>query len=355
MKIKNLFSKLPLWGKIALIAFLMVVVIALGLLGCIHSKLNKIKKIDNTAVVTISPENEVFETDVIIDETSEIKNTMDPEDIVWGSADIDVMSDDDIKNILFVGHDARPGETKSRADSIIICSVNKKTDEITLVSLMRDMYLPIPGYSDNRINAAFQFGGFELLDKTIEEDFGIHIDGNVIVDFQSFIEAMSVVGNLDIELTKAEANYLNENDVHFAEDAGYEPQEWDLKEGMNSLTPEQCLAYARIRYVGNADYERTERQRVVLKTAFAKMDDLSITDLINAADEIFPCLSTDMTNNEMLGFIYTVVTNGMEITNDYRIPVDHSYTSETIRGMSVLVPSLKTNSAELQKFLYGEE
>lgn len=353
MSIKEKIRRIPLWGRIAICIVLIICVCVVGIYAFINSKLNKIKKIDDMAMVTISPENEVFETDVVIDETSDMQNTMNPEDVIWSNADINVMNDKDVKNILFIGHDARPGEVNSRADSIIICSINTRTDEITLVSLMRDMYLPIPGYSDNRINAAYQFGGFELLDATIEQDFGVHIDGNVIVDFQSFIEAMAIVGNLDIELTSAEASYLNRNAENFAKDAGYEPQVWNLKEGMNSLTPEQSLAYARIRHIGNADYERTERQRIVLRTAFDKMDELSLNDLVDAADEIFPCLYTDMSNNEMLGFIYTVVTDNIKIGNDYRIPVDHSYTSETIRGMSVLVPNLKSNSDALQDYLTG--
>lgn len=347
-------KKLPKWAIIVIAIASALALFVVGVVIFINSRLNKINKIDNETLVTIAPEDEVFETDIVIDETSEQQNTMEPEDVVWADADINIMSDADVVNILFIGQDARPGEERARADSIIVCSINSRTNEITLVSLMRDMYVPIPGYSANRINAAYKFGGMELLDSVIEQDFGITIDGNVAVDFQSFIEAMSYVGNLDIELTAQEARYLNRNAENFANDAGYEPEEWNLTEGVNSLTPEQSLAYARIRHIGNSDYERTERQRLVLRAAFDKMNELPLPELLDFADEVLPCLYTDMTNSEMLGYIYTVVTNNISIGNDYRIPVDHSYSSECIQGMSVLVPNLSTNSEALQDYLTGD-
>ena len=175
-------------------------------------------------------------------------------------ADKDVMRDEDIQNILLIGQDRRSGQERQRSDSMIICSINKKTGKITLVSLMRDMYVKIPGYQSHRINTAYSLGGMELLDETIEENFGVHIDGNVEIDFEGFIKAMTKVGKLDIHLTQDEAEYINDT-------LGY----GKLKGGMNSLDAKQVLMYARTRYVGDGDYERTERQRKVLTTAFDKL------------------------------------------------------------------------------------
>ena len=77
-----------------------------------------------------------------------------------------------IVNILLVGQDAREGQGGQRSDSMIVCSINKTKRTVTLISIMRDTYVQIPGYGGNRINAAFAFGGYDLLDKTIEENFG---------------------------------------------------------------------------------------------------------------------------------------------------------------------------------------
>ena len=108
-------------------------------------------------------------------------------------------------SFLLIGTDTRKDEANAgRSDTMIICSINKKTDTITLCSLMRDMYVPIPGNGSNRINAAYTFGGIALLDQTIEENFGVDIDANVVVDFDGFLSALEVIGNLDIELTQAD-------------------------------------------------------------------------------------------------------------------------------------------------------
>ena len=82
---------------------------------------------------------------------------LDADSIDWGDAEIQVMEDEEVSNILLIGQDRRKGEDRQRSDSIIICSVNKDKGEIILTSVMRDLYVPIPGYKDNRINAAYQF------------------------------------------------------------------------------------------------------------------------------------------------------------------------------------------------------
>lgn len=339
MDTKKKKKKMPTWAMVLLIIVLFFVAVALAGYIYVQSKLDRINKVDPETVSYVDPANEDFETEA--DSTDE--DTILPEDITWDDVDITVMQDENIKNILLIGQDARPGEGRARSDSMIICSLNTKTGKITLASVMRDLYVPIPGYSDNRINAAYQFGGMQLLDQVMEESLGIHIDGNVEVNFEGFIGAISQVGNLDIELKEVEANYLNK---------GYG---WNLTAGMNSLTPEQALAYARTRHVGNADWERTDRQRRVIMTAFAKVKDEGVKSLLTMTENILPYLTTDLSNNEILGYVYTVATKGMTIGNDYRIPVDGTYSCETLRkGMEVLVPDLNANSALLQGYLYGD-
>lgn len=131
-----------------------------------------------------------------------------PEEITWESVDMEIMEDADVVNLLLIGQDRREGQGRQRSDSMIICSINKKLDKIILSAVMRDLYVSIPGYSDNRVNVAYQFGGIPLLDKVIEKSPGIHINGNIEVDFKGFIKTLSEVGDLEIELSEEEANYL---------------------------------------------------------------------------------------------------------------------------------------------------
>lgn len=344
-------KKMPLAIKIVLIFLAVFLLVAIVAFAFLHSKLNKINKVSDSDIEAISRDEETFETDDSLDLTGDV---ISPDEIDWDNVDVNVMRDEDIINILLIGQDRREGQGRQRSDTMIICSLNKKTNKIILSSVMRDLYVPIPGYSDNRINASYQFGGMPLLDQVIEESLGIHIDGNIEVDFEGFIEALSFVGNLDIELNEAEANYLNSSNKWVAQ-AGTDSVGWNLKAGMNSLTPEQALAYSRIRYVGNSDWERTDRQRRVVMAAFNKVKDQSLGDLLDLADNILPSLTTDMTNMEILGLVYTIFTSGMTEMESYRIPVEGTYTCETLSvGMEVLVPDLNANSKYLQEYIYGE-
>ena len=98
----------------------------------------------------------------------------------------------DVINILLIGEDARDGQTGQRTDTIIVLSLNRKKNITTMTSIMRDTYVNIPGHGGDRINAAYAYGGIDLLDQTIEENFGITIDGNMKVDFDGFLEARGV-------------------------------------------------------------------------------------------------------------------------------------------------------------------
>ena len=98
-----------------------------------------------------------------------------------------------IVNLLLVGSDQR-GEESARSDTMLLVTYHRKTGDITLTSFLRDMYLPIPGHGSNRINAAYYEGGTELLDETLKENFGLHIDGNLEVDFSRFSEIIDLLG-----------------------------------------------------------------------------------------------------------------------------------------------------------------
>ena len=113
-----------------------------------------------------------------------------------------------IKSILLIGQDKREGESRQRSDSMILATLDKDQRTVSLTSFMRDLYVAIPGYSTTRINAAYAYGGMELLDATLEENFGVKIDGNVEVDFEVFQVLVDKVGGIDLELTQAEADYI---------------------------------------------------------------------------------------------------------------------------------------------------
>ncbi len=267
--------------------------------------------------------------------------TMSPKEVLWPDIEENILEDKDVVNILLIGQDRREGETRQRSDTMILATLNLEENKISLTSFMRDLYVQIPGYSDNRINAAYVFGGMELLDDVIETNFGIEIDGNVEVDFSGFQTIIDLLGGVDIELSQAEADYICGRDQTVLYPQTYR-EEWQyLTEGWNTLNGEQALAHARNRSVGNSDYERTERQREVLTACFDKVKNTGKLKLLTLVDDAFDMITTDITHGEMLGYALNVLNMGFESIESYRIPQDGAYRSAVISGMQVLVPDLE--------------
>lgn len=231
-----------------------------------------------------------------------------------------------VANVLLVGQDTRSGE-RERSDSMIIISVNKNTDQITMVSLMRDLYVDIPGYGMCKLNAAYQFGGFELLDQTIAENLGVFIDYNVEVDFSGFKDIVNTLGGIDVELNAEEAEYLNGGGVRWTNGRVH-----DVQEGWNHLDGEAALDYARMRHVGNADFDRTNRQRVVLNTIFDELKDANWFKLLEVYDSVAANITTDMNNTQILNIAFSAYSMKKQELNSYRIPADNMYTDSYIDG-----------------------
>ena len=281
------------------------------------------------------PDEEFFETEEPIE-------SMNPEDVTMPDAPAEQITSEENKdnyiNIMLVGQDARDPTKRQRSDSMILCTLNKSTGTLTMTSFMRDMYVKIPGYYNQRMNVAYMVGGFDALYDTLEYNFGIEVDKGVAVNFQSFRELINMVGGVRVDLTAAEVKYLN----------GKNPR-WNLKEGENLLTGEGALTYARARKIGGAgDFDRTNRQRTVITALLGKMKDMSLIELYNLVDAVLPMIYTDMSNADIVAMAMELapMLQNLQIVSQ-RIPIDGGYRMTMINEMSVLLPDLKKN----QKFL----
>lgn len=249
----------------------------------------------------------------------------------------------EIVNILLIGQDRREGEDRARSDAMILVTINKNTKSIVLTSFLRDLYVEIPGYGSNRINASYVWGGMELLNQTLQKNFGIYIDGNVEVDFNQFSEIVDLIGGVEITLRSDEAQVIN------SETGG------SLVEGTQQLTGAQALTYARIRNLdADGDFSRTQRQRTLINAIIRQMKDAGIVNLLKIVDDVLPMITTDMSNTQILGIATTMipVLTGAEITNQ-RIPADGTYSYAMVDGMSVLKPDLEANRKLLWDTLGG--
>lgn len=253
-----------------------------------------------------------------------------------------IFSGENVINIMLVGQDRRGGSSPQRTDAMILLTINKSKKTITMTSFMRDLWVYIPDHYNQRLNVPYMLGGFPLLNDTLNYNFGIRADYNVEVDFSGFMKAIDAAGGVDIELTAAEAKYLNRRGNWDVESN----QHWNLKEGVNCLTGSQALAYSRIRQIGS-DFGRTNRQRTVLTALIEKAKSLSVTEMYAMAKEILPLLRTDMTTDQIFGLIVDMLPMlaDMQIVSQ-RVPMDGEYTSANKNGASVIVltpEQLETN------------
>lgn len=231
------------------------------------------------------------------------------------------------------------------SDAMILVTINKSTKKVTMTSFMRDMWVYIPDHYNERINVPYMVGGFDLLNKTLEYNFGVVADYNVEIDFYGFMEAIDLVGGIEIELTDAEARYLNRRG-NWGVDEDYS---WTLKEGVNKLTGSQALAYSRIREIGD-DFARTGRQRIVLTKLIDKAKTLNTTQLYELVKGVIPMVTTDMTNSEIMGLALELIPllSDLEIVSQ-RIPADGEYSFANKGGASVI--ALSTSQFEANKKL----
>ena len=275
-------------------------------------------------------------------EGAENFETVDASDVVFETVDV---LEGDMINIMLIGQDRRPGEERARSDSMILVTLNKEKGTIQLTSFMRDLYVQIPGYMDNRLNAAYRYGGTDLMNETFKVNFGLEIDGNVMVDFDEFTEIIKIMGGVTLDISSAEAKYMNNaSDNHFSA-------------GKNYFNAEDALTFTRMRYAAGGDYGRTDRQRRVLMAIAESFRDADLVTIFNVIDEVLPHIVTNLTDAQILEYAtagLTILGSGGQMQT-LRIPQDDAHYNASIRGMAVLVPNLEMCREDLREFIYDNE
>lgn len=316
----------------------LILVILLGITFMVNGLMNKMNRTDGTVESMSQEEMDAYLAAELEEEEDSTNPTVDENDVDWGSNVTTIEKSENMVHILLIGQDRRPGESRARSDTMILVSVNKQEKTITMTSFLRDLYVKIPGYGSNRLNAAYSWGGMELLNATLEQNFGVVVDGNIEVDFDQFAEIVELLGGVDMELRYDEANLINK------ECGG------SLVKGMNHMNGEETLTYARIRKLdANRDFSRTERQRKVLTALVEQLKDSSLTNLLDLVNGVLPMVTTDMSNTEILGYATSLfpLLSGATI-NSQRIPADDAYYGAAINGMSVLVADMDAARQLLQ-------
>lgn len=266
------------------------------------------------------------------------------------------MTQEGVTNILLIGNDSRENGDDGRSDAMILVSISKKTKTIHMTSLLRDMYVEIPGHDGNRLNAAYAYGGPELLCKTVEQNLGIAVDRYCVVNFQAFAALVDAVGGVDLELSNEEVGWVNAylNEYNLLEGREMTTDYLDTSlSGMIHLNGPQALAYCRNRYIGT-DFGRTERQRKVLGAVMKKVPLAMATNSEELIDGLFPNLTTNLTKTECYRLSFT----GNKLLSydmvQLVIPAEGTYQNANIRSMAVLQVDFDANKKLLRQEIYGE-
>ena len=339
--------------------------------------MDEIVVVDGVAINAAGEEIEGFEIPEELMATVEILDAEIDDTVDVGSLELNENLPDNVVNILLIGIDSRSeslDESNQHGDVQIIVSINKDTGEIKLTSILRDLYVTIPGYkSKNRINVAYQRGGGELAMRTINHNFEMNIEHYVVINFFGLASIIDSLGGLDIELTKQEAGAINayikkHPPVYDNQDDDYVRVPLEKKNGVQHLDGIQAVMYARLRSIDN-DFARSARQRNLLELLLKKVTQggMDFNKLFGLLETCLPYAKTNMSLSDLGNLAMVVlqsglldrVNSGAPLLEQNRIPMDGTWKyDETSSGASVVAfrtsKRLQENIEALHEFVYGD-
>lgn len=249
--------------------------------------------------------------------------------------------DTDITNIALFGVDRRSESEEGRSDSIMILSIDKKHNKLKLSSVMRDTYVNVEGHGMTKITHAYAYGGVALAIKTLNSNFDLNIKDYVTVDFEGLQNIIDSLGGVQVDIKSYELPTMKTVGV--------------TSSGTSNLNGTQALAYSRIRYQGNGDYERTDRQRTVLTALFTKIKAGGVVKFPAVVSKLLPYTETSLNQGSILTMGTSIFTANMSTLEQVRFPVDGYCQGKTIGGVYYLVTDLKATTEQIHKFIYQDQ
>ena len=258
-------------------------------------------------------------------------------------------------NILLLGTDARGNTKYLRTDTMIVLSVNTKTSEIKLASVMRDIWVQIPGYGGQKLNAACVYGGPELTIRIINEYFGLNIEKYALVNMQCLVEVVDALGGVELDVTADESKairQLNASSVGAKDGSGKYISDV-VPSGKNVLlNGKQVLAYSRIRK-SDSDYARTSRQRNVLVAIAKKMQGVNVLRLTGIVTTMLQYVETNLSFDEIMNIAGVCMKADLGKLAEFRIPADGTFDAGMYGNTWCIKPDFEANAKALREFIYG--
>lgn len=259
---------------------------------------------------------------------------------------------DGITNVLLIGEDGRGDDDTPKSDSIIIATLDNNNKKVKLTSLYRDTLVNIPGYGEDRINAAFQIGGTDLLIDTIKETYNINIDKHVTINFSGFEAIIDQIGGIEVEVKDYQLEELNK----FIGEGTTGNDSPVTKAGIQTLNGKQALSYSRIRKNVGDDYERTERQREVLFKVAEKLKETKPTKYLGIMNSMLNYINMNIEPIEALNMAYTIYKFPSLDTEQISIPVPDITIDKNLPVLGdVLIMDKYENTKIMHDFIFEDK
>lgn len=245
-------------------------------------------------------------------------------------------------------------EGMAHSDAVIIASINNETKEVKLVSVYRDCFLEMarPTPSTQKFTHAYFLGGPTCAVETLNRNLDLNITDYVSVDFKALTNAIDALGGVTIDVKENELNNLNKNLQEQIQVTGIASDGvWSA--GEQTLNGSQATAYARIRKVGNGDFERTQRQRAVISAMIEKAKSSDLSTINNVINEVFPQIATNMTKSQIISMAASLFE--YELGDNIGFPLSNTTPTLGSKGSVVVPADLLSNVKHLHEFLYPED
>ena len=293
----------------------------------------------------------------VINESGE---TVKLEDLTETTLNAPIQSES-VKNFMLLGIDSRSNSYSqsgkgSRADVIMIMSIDNNKGTVKLLSVARDSYAYFPGYKNpHKINASMSFGGPAMLQATLENTLRIKIDGYAYVNFNNMAKVIDSVGGVYVNATKSEVNGKGGINYHLKALYG-EGAPLVSTSGKNTwLNGRQAVAYARIRYIGNGDYERSERQVEVLRSLLKQFQSKNAVGKAACMVDILSCIMTNIPKEDIEHYAFQFLPSVADMKIQYfQLPIKKCFYSGMYGDEWSIRPNWNAMIPYVQKYFYDE-
>lgn len=254
--------------------------------------------------------------------------------------------DTDVINVAVFGLDTRNENSfKGRSDSIIIVSINPVEKTVKLTSILRDSYVAIEGYKNQKITHAYAFGGAELAIQTLNRNFHLNIQDYATINFYKLAKAIDVLGGVDVDITESEMHQIND----IGDDEG-RVIEQVTEYGHVHLNGDQAAVFVRLRKY-DSDVARSNRQKMVINALIEKARQVNPTEYAKVVKSIMSLCETSLSFSEVMTLV-PLINEDIKIQT-LTIPNEDEAIGGVYEGAWVWRYDLDKASHRILEFIYG--